>query len=373
MTEEQFLQYKFKSESDSLDFKSEQYKFTSATEEQKSELLKDILAMANSWREETGYIILGVIDKPEKPNELVGIKDHIDDSRFQEFINSKTNKVCSFSYKTITYQSLTFGIFEIPVQKRPLFLKKQFGKLKQDTVYVRRGSSTTEAKPDEISSMGNSISPHKDHPVLNLFFHDHDNNSKAQELTSDTHEVICVDEIPDYIGGSNIYFSALNMVNSNYYREWLEHYNFKNAFQENNFCIENSGTSEAKNIEVELKIDKNDFDILIDGEEIKYPDEDDLMSIVRFDSKYQHVSNLEIQETNTHYLIKTNINALHAKRFIEIDGQIYVKPHKSSQLLFSSLIYCDGESSPFKSELNVIFNHTIQKITSEKLIGAIKI
>ena len=47
MTEEQFLQYKFKSESDSLDFKSEQYKFTSATDDQKSELLKDILAMAH--------------------------------------------------------------------------------------------------------------------------------------------------------------------------------------------------------------------------------------------------------------------------------------------------------------------------------------
>jgi hypothetical protein len=37
-------------ESTSLDFKRDQYPFDAATDEQKSELLKDILAFANAWR-----------------------------------------------------------------------------------------------------------------------------------------------------------------------------------------------------------------------------------------------------------------------------------------------------------------------------------
>jgi hypothetical protein len=37
-------------ESTALDFKQSQYPFENASKEQKSELLKDILAFANSWR-----------------------------------------------------------------------------------------------------------------------------------------------------------------------------------------------------------------------------------------------------------------------------------------------------------------------------------
>lgn len=45
-------------------------------------------------------------------------------------------------------------VIEIPVQKRPIYLKRDFGKLKRDTVYIRRGSSTFQASIDEISKMG---------------------------------------------------------------------------------------------------------------------------------------------------------------------------------------------------------------------------
>ena len=44
-------------EGTSLDFKSAQYSFEYATDKEKSELLKDILAFANSWRRTTAYIL----------------------------------------------------------------------------------------------------------------------------------------------------------------------------------------------------------------------------------------------------------------------------------------------------------------------------
>ena len=50
----------YQSEGTALDFKKEQYSFQKATDEQKSELLKDILAFANSWRQNEAYIVIGV-------------------------------------------------------------------------------------------------------------------------------------------------------------------------------------------------------------------------------------------------------------------------------------------------------------------------
>lgn len=45
------------------------------------------------------------------------------------------------------------------MQQRPFYLTRDFGKLKKETVYLRRGSSTDFAKPDEIAQMGASKKP----------------------------------------------------------------------------------------------------------------------------------------------------------------------------------------------------------------------
>ncbi|HBR2370871.1 TPA: putative DNA binding domain-containing protein, partial [Klebsiella pneumoniae] len=77
---------RYKSEGTDIDFKSAQYRFTNGSENDKSELLKDILAIANSWRDGTGYILLGFKDQRPNPAEVVGIHDSIDDSRIQQFV-----------------------------------------------------------------------------------------------------------------------------------------------------------------------------------------------------------------------------------------------------------------------------------------------
>src|SRR5664280_335870 len=149
-----FNRWLYESESDSLDFKRDQYKFIKGSDQEKSELLKDILSMANSWRKSDGYIVIGIEDKPEKPNVIYGINEHLDDAVIQQFVNGKVSGTCLFDYSTYTKESKTVGIIRIPVQKRPVYLTKNYGSLKSDTVYVRRGSSTDIAKPDEVSMMG---------------------------------------------------------------------------------------------------------------------------------------------------------------------------------------------------------------------------
>ena len=138
-----------------IDFKQEQYPFEAVGEDPKSELLKDILAFANAWRRSTAYILIGVEEIRGDRSNVVGVSNHLDDAQLQQFVNSKTQRPVTFSYHCYSISGKDIGIIEIPVQDRPVYSSKTYGKVKQDWVYLRRGSSTAVARPDEVAKMGN--------------------------------------------------------------------------------------------------------------------------------------------------------------------------------------------------------------------------
>jgi len=141
----------YRGEGPTLDYKVKQYPFSGADDGQKSELLKDILAFSNAWRSEVAYILIGVENDTGK---LVELDVDIDDSRLQEFVNSKTNHPVDFSYRSLSYEGVRLGLYTIAVQDRPVFVRRQYGRVAPNTVYVRRGSATAIADPSEIAKMG---------------------------------------------------------------------------------------------------------------------------------------------------------------------------------------------------------------------------
>ena len=141
-------------EGPSLDFKSAQYPFEHATAKEKSELLKDILAFANSWRRTTAYILIGVEEVKGGRSNVVGVDKHLDDASLHQFANGKTQRPVEFSYQVISIEETTIGAIEIPLQDRPTYLTKPFGKLREHEVLIRDGSSTRAATPEEIAQMG---------------------------------------------------------------------------------------------------------------------------------------------------------------------------------------------------------------------------
>jgi hypothetical protein len=170
-------------ESATLDFKRDQYPFDKATDEQKGELLKDILAFANAWRRTDAYILVGVDDVKGGRSNVVGVASHFDDATIQQFVNSKTNRPVTFSYEVFPFEGMQVGVFHLLLQDRPIYLKGNFGKLEKNAVYLRRGSSTATADPDEVAKMGTLkirdvvgelISPPKVNPVLNALYQDRD-------------------------------------------------------------------------------------------------------------------------------------------------------------------------------------------------------
>ena len=86
--------------------------------------------------------------------DVVGVKEHLDDASLQQFVNSKTQRPVTFRYRQVPYEGKEIGLVEIPIQGRPIYLLRDFGRLKGETVYIRRGSSTTTAKLEEVAQMG---------------------------------------------------------------------------------------------------------------------------------------------------------------------------------------------------------------------------
>ncbi|MBC3249418.1 hypothetical protein BFS14_03635 [Serratia fonticola] len=210
---------RYRGEGSDLDYKSERYNFSRKIgDEEKSEMLKDILALANTHREGTAYILMGFKENPPHPAEVVGLSEEgvIDDSRLQEFVNGKLETKLTFRYEEGLFDGKHIAVISIPKQQRPFYLKKDFGKLSKDTVYVRRGSSTGIASPREIAMMGAANLVRGDAQV-SLLFH----TSENQPLPSAFEKTFLnfPDSIPDFKGDRSGLLSLGDIVNKDYWRD----------------------------------------------------------------------------------------------------------------------------------------------------------
>ncbi len=59
-----------------------------------------------------------------------------------------------FSYTVHLIEGEKIGLFTISKQQRPIYAKRDYGKVKKEVVYYRLRSSTKVATPDNIYEMG---------------------------------------------------------------------------------------------------------------------------------------------------------------------------------------------------------------------------
>ena len=115
MTDAQFERLLYEEESPTLDFKRDQYPFANASEEEKSELLKDILGMANAWRRSEAFILIGVKDVRGGRSNVYGIaaSDHLADHSLQQFVNNPTNRPVRFGYEAFGFEGKQVGVIRV--------------------------------------------------------------------------------------------------------------------------------------------------------------------------------------------------------------------------------------------------------------------
>jgi Putative DNA-binding domain len=272
MNNELFERLLYEEESTTLDFKKEQYRFVKATDEEKSELLKDILGFANAWRRSDAYILIGVDDVRGGRSDVVGISaaDHLTDHSLQQFVNNLTNQPVRFRYEAFGFEGKQVGLICIEEQTRPIYLKRDYGKLKKQEVYARRGSSTDPNKPaslEEIAQMRVGAG----HSVAELVVEFGDmkrDDSLGASIAWDPElcEMPEMESIPDLerprqrnlgIDLSAVAFDPMNRPNHNFFRQ-LANYEFtRRLFRPVRLVVRNVGQVAANNVRAELTVATN--------------------------------------------------------------------------------------------------------------------
>lgn len=122
---------------------------------------------------------------------IIGVTHHLDDADIQKLVNSKTNRTVEFSYHAIDIDRQKVGIIRIPRQARPTYLLKSYGKLQAQTVYLRHGSSTSVATPDEIARMGTDqrTPPNPELTALNIALQQAQFAERIWQLIQDTSQL----------------------------------------------------------------------------------------------------------------------------------------------------------------------------------------
>ncbi len=154
-----------KSESRFVDFKGAQYDLRSAhgvNGKGYLDMVKDILCMANTPRQENAYIVVGVVCEPEKENQVIGITKHYDDNDVQRILESWLNPIPDVIYQEVVVEGKNIGIYEVPYLplKGPYYVKSELSRdkrmkiaegefLKQDELYFRRGTTNTRVREVE--------------------------------------------------------------------------------------------------------------------------------------------------------------------------------------------------------------------------------
>jgi hypothetical protein len=264
MTEELLESLLYRTESETLDFKEGQYAFVGANNEQKSELLKDILAFANAWRDTDAYILIGVREVRGAKSTVTGIPavEHFDDHSLQQFVSSKTNRPVSFSYRPFATGGFQIGVLALPAtDQRPFFLNNDFGLLKKNTVYIRRGSSTAEATPDEVMSMAARASA-RPQPILTLEFCDEKRERMGQDIEISPGILKLPDShaFPTYGRPQNYSMSGFSMPsgsmdNNDYYVEVAEYLTIRNRFPPVRLAVSNSSEELAESVVITIKLE----------------------------------------------------------------------------------------------------------------------
>jgi tetratricopeptide (TPR) repeat protein len=135
-------------ESQTLDFKETMYDLAGNA---KYDVVKDVIAMANTPRTGSAYIVLGVAWQAGKPADLRGLRSQIDDSHLHDQLGASRILPVppSILYHAINEGGKQFGIIEIPPERQvgPFFSASDVpdAGLYRDTLYMRIGSKNERA------------------------------------------------------------------------------------------------------------------------------------------------------------------------------------------------------------------------------------
>jgi len=376
MNKELFERLLYEEESTTLDCKKEQYRFVKASETEKSELLKDLLGFANAWRRSEAYILIGVEEVRGGQSNVVGIaeSDHLSDHALQQFVNNLTNRPVRFHYQAYGFMGRQVGIIRIELQPRPIYLKRDYGRLNKEKVYVRRGSSTDPSKPaspEEISLMGQTVSSLSPELVVE-FAHIERDDSLGSRISWDAEYCEMPDEkaIPDYpapsksstFGGGIVARPyPMHLPNRDYFRELAEFEFVRRLFHPVRLLVNNTGHVASSNVQCELEI-PTDIGVHIMANLPVAPEKNSSLLKESIPMEFKpafrrHSGDTTIDRNDDRYRIEIDCGDLQPGRRVRSDV-FYLGKKDSNELQLVGRIYAANLPEPEDFTLRITVNIT---------------
>ena len=386
-TEELINSLLYEEESTTLDFKSEQYKFEKAEDREKAELLKDIVAFTNAWRRSDAYILIGIKEVKGERSEVKGIANDLDDAQLQQFVQSKINKPIHFSYITMEFEGEKVAMISIPVQSRPVFLKKDFANLKANTVYIRRGSSTAIALPDEIAKMGYSDQGEvKKSPKLRAFIAGGEHEEEQLEYAQRSVVVAKLpqkNEFPEYgivqspnsiahLAASLPATSPFNANNKNFYSEFSEYLRQISSTFSLKIGIKNDGNLVSRDVRAVINFEGlPQGSVAFDESEVPIPPEEKTLSFT-LDKLTRHSprKKLNLKSTPNGHLASIDFGKIQAKDVLVCEERIHFRVTTSCKISANVTIFSDDLEMPEKLSLIIDVDAEVRHYSVEQVIKA---
>lgn len=367
MTTDEIEALLFEEEGTTLDFKRDQYPFDQASDEDKSELLKDILAFANAFRRTDAFILIGIEDVKGGRGKVMGVASQLDDAKLQQFVNSKTQRAVTFSYRDAVHDGRPIGIIHVPLQQRPLYAKAGYGKVKKGVVYLRRGSSTDEATPDEIAQMGaQQVQAHGVEPSLELgLFERETGRMLGHELAiqSTLLQAPPESDIPDYRENRDLYSSIAGSLNRDYYRELTRFTQIVNFVRPLSLALRNSSSVSAHDVRMIFEIEDVENRLLF-MDEHQFP----RAPKARYDLMFVPPPvlsavecDVDVSRVGSTWRIQCLFGKIQPHDTVKLSSDLYVGSMESGLVSLDGKLYADNIGHPVPARLDL----TIETRTKE--------
>ena len=358
----------WQNESETLDFKRDQYPFDSGTDEDRSELLKDILAFANAWRTSDAHILIGVQEVKGSRALVVGA-GHLLNRTLQTFVQSKVNRPITFSYEPVDFESKSIGVVTIPVQDRPFFLTKNYGRFKAETVYIRRGDTTSTANPDEVAQMGAKLESGRAQPVLEFAFADLEKRSKLK--TPPVFQTLCLEvpedaEIPGY-GNNYGLIARINDENENFYSDLAVYLRDVTHLQALGVTVANTSRVTAQQVVVRLAFEQPELEVKSSGERAAEPVRERLMKMMRPDAFLR--SDVSVNPVERGIEVQIELGDIQPGTSAWSSRAFYLGRRSSGEVRTSVSISGHNIAEPVQLTGSLTFEVESKKISVEQLVA----
>lgn len=376
---------KYENEHTMLDFKAIEYKKDKFTE-----LLKDVMSMANNQSKGDGRIVFGVKVKSNGHRDFIGLdsENMTDAATYQQLVEENIEPSMEIEYNPYRYKDVKLGILKIKsCNNPPYMMKKDYGALTKGDSFIRIGTHTRRLTRTDFDKIQESkiqqpqfIDEIKIWFTGTTYLKDIELNTIEIVLPSDEQaerikEIIKKKENDPLSGLSNtlpsfpLYRTTYEERGVDTLKENLK--NVKQAYQEDdlyeiyeknshklNLSVLNTGQEYLFNCSIEVRIEKTDG--LIIAPEVRgkpIPNDKYEITTIAKGPSYEELNYPCYKEDDTHYIYFEDLGDLRhniSQELFEFPILIkFLKGIQTNRVLLEMKIFGKNLAKPIEDQLTI--------------------